>query len=308
MNAATIPDELRLTAPELARRFGVIMAAIAALVARAFLRDPRYVTIIVPLWTRLNRAASRFERIMARLAAGTPSRPSRPGRQSSPSPSELSPSSPRPSEPRPFDPRLAPLPSNHAWLSSALGSDGRCHAYQLNYLLKEPGTAALIAASPQAVRLLRPLCRILGLDPAIESQIGATEKEVVFLSIGGKDLQAFFGVEGPYWVDADNDHVIDRDPGTHQIIDAETIETEIKRLAQEVAKTVTAPAQFKGGGYKDCRREFSVLAALFAVSAEYDGDVRWKDAAAPLREAAATSQDPYRGRRSLARIRPGSRP
>src|SRR5882757_10310067 len=104
MNAATIPDELRLTAPDLARRFGVIMAAIAALVARAFLRDPRYVTIIVALWTRLNRAASRFERIMARLAAGTPSRPSRPGRQSSPRPSELSPSSPRPSEPRPFDP------------------------------------------------------------------------------------------------------------------------------------------------------------------------------------------------------------
>ena len=162
MNAATIPDELRLTAPDLARRFGVIITLLAALVARAFLRDPRYVTIIVPLWTRLNRAARRFERIMARLAAGTPSRPSRPGRPSSPRPADA-----RPAEARPFDPRLAALPSTHAWLSQALGSEGRCHASQLNYLLREPGTAALIAASPQAARLLRPLCRILGLDPAI---------------------------------------------------------------------------------------------------------------------------------------------
>ena len=68
-----------------------------------------------------------------------------------------------------------------------------------------------------------------------------------------------------------------------KLIDAETVETEIKRLAQDVNKIVTAPAQFKGGGYKDCRRQFSVLAALFAITAEYDGDIRWKDAAPQLR-------------------------
>ncbi len=62
----------------------------------------------------------------------------------------------------------------------------------------------------------------LGLDPTVESLVGATEKDVVFLSIGGKDLQAFFGVDGPYWVDFDNDGEIDRDPVTHQIVDAET--------------------------------------------------------------------------------------
>ncbi len=71
--------------------------------------------------------------------------------------------------------------------------------------------------------------------------------------------------------------------GWSKLIDAETIETQIKRLTQEVNKTVSAPAQFKGGGYKECRREFSVLAALFAVTAEYDGEARWKDAAPQLR-------------------------
>ena len=54
--------------------------------------------------------------------------------------------------------------------------------------------------------------------------------------------------------------------------------------ANRSASTVTTPSQFKGGGYKDARRDFSELAVLFAVFAQYDGDVRWKDIAAGLRE------------------------
>ena len=65
-----------------------------------------------------------------------------------------------------------------------------------------------------------------------------------------------------------------------KLIDAETLETEIKRLAQAVAQDVTSPSEFKGGAYQACRRHFSVLATLFAIAAEYDGEVRWQDAAA----------------------------
>jgi hypothetical protein len=72
--------------------------------------------------------------------------------------------------------------------------------------------------------------------------------------------------------------------GWSKVIDAETVETEIKRQSQELAKDVTAPAQFKGGGYKDCRRDFSVLAVMFGVAGEYDGEVRWKDSAPLLRD------------------------
>jgi hypothetical protein len=108
--------------------------------------------------------------------------------------------------------------------------------------------------------------------------------------------------------------------GWSKLIDAETIETEIKRLAQDVAKDVTTPAPFKGGGYKDCRREFSVLAALFAVAAEYDGEVRWQDAAAPLRDAFAraghnckvgtdqTFQEATQRKQDLADLVGGNRP
>jgi hypothetical protein len=72
-----------------------------------------------------------------------------------------------------------------------------------------------------------------------------------------------------------------------KLIDAETIETEVKRLAQAVGGSVTTPGPFKGGGYQVCRQQFSLLAVLFAVNAEYDGPVRWQDVAPGLREAFA---------------------
>jgi hypothetical protein len=108
--------------------------------------------------------------------------------------------------------------------------------------------------------------------------------------------------------------------GWSKLIDAETIETEIKRVAQDVNKDVTAPAPFKGGGYKDTRRHFSVLAALFAVTAEYDGDVRWKDGAPSLRDVFAragrnckvgtdqTFQEAAQRKQDLADLIGGNRP
>ena len=69
-----------------------------------------------------------------------------------------------------------------------------------------------------------------------------------------------------------------------KLIDAATIESEIKRLSTLVDKDVTTPTEFKGGGYKLCRRDFSLLAALFAVTGQYDGDARWKEIAPGLRE------------------------
>jgi hypothetical protein len=72
-----------------------------------------------------------------------------------------------------------------------------------------------------------------------------------------------------------------------KLIDAETIETEIKRSARMVETDVTTPSEFKGGKYQDCRRHFSVLAMLFAIAAEHDDDVRWQDVAALLRDVFA---------------------
>jgi hypothetical protein len=108
--------------------------------------------------------------------------------------------------------------------------------------------------------------------------------------------------------------------GWSKLIDAETIETEIKRLGPDLTKAVATPSEFKGGGYKECRRHFSLLAALFAVNAEYDGEIRWHDAAPTFRDLFAragynckagsdqTFQEAARRKQNLADLIAGTRP
>lgn len=105
-----------------------------------------------------------------------------------------------------------------------------------------------------------------------------------------------------------------------KLIDAETIETEIKRLSQTIGKSVTTPTAFKSGPFEDCRRDFSQLAVLFAVATEYDGEVRWKDAAPALRDLFSragrnckvgtdqTFGEATRRKQDLAELIAGSRP
>ena len=80
MQSAPLPAPVQAFAPEFAGRFGRILALLAKLVAASFLRNPRLALLIIPLWTRLNRAARRCERLMAHLAAGRLPKPRKPGR------------------------------------------------------------------------------------------------------------------------------------------------------------------------------------------------------------------------------------
>jgi hypothetical protein len=64
--------------------------------------------------------------------------------------------------------------------------------------------------------------------------------------------------------------------GWSQLISSTTIEDEIKAIKREVDKNITTPSDFAGRGHKTIRREFSILAMLFAIIAEYEGDVRFK--------------------------------
>lgn len=64
--------------------------------------------------------------------------------------------------------------------------------------------------------------------------------------------------------------------GWAAIISSSTIEDEIKALKSKVDAEITTPSDFAGKGYKLARRDFSVLAMLFGIIGEYDGDVRFK--------------------------------
>lgn len=72
-----------------------------------------------------------------------------------------------------------------------------------------------------------------------------------------------------------------------KLLSAGSIEDEVKAIKLAVDKDVTTPTDFAGKGYKECRRHFSMLAVLFAIINEYDGDVRWKNDAASARDVFA---------------------
>jgi hypothetical protein len=132
-------------APDFAARLGVILAGLAALVARRFLRDPFRAPLIVELWTRLTRAAHRLDRAFARLAAGLPPAPKLRRRHAA---------GPR---------RASALPTRRGWLAAALGSEAAAYASQIESLLAEPAAADALARSLAARRTLAPIRRMLGL-------------------------------------------------------------------------------------------------------------------------------------------------
>jgi hypothetical protein len=148
VQAALIPAPVQAFAPDFARRLGVILAALTALIARRFLREPRLAALIVPLWTRLRRAAGRFERLMVGLAAGRLPRPRRSGAPSSASPGC-------------GHCGAGALPTGRGWLVAALGPEAAVCATQLAALLAEPATVELLALAPSARRILRPIARML---------------------------------------------------------------------------------------------------------------------------------------------------
>lgn len=135
------------SAPVVAVRLGIILRALAGLVARAFLRDPRHVALIIPLHGYITRTIRRFEAALARTAPYPP-RP------------------PRPRTARQSITRISVLPRRRGWLVETLRHEAAGYGSQLAYLLNEPETARLLAAAPHAARVLRPICHLLGIRPA----------------------------------------------------------------------------------------------------------------------------------------------
>jgi hypothetical protein len=113
-------------------------------------RDRRLAPLVLLLWPYLHRLATRFEALARRIDAGEAAlrrapttRPPRPPRARSPG-----------------------LPDGFGWLlrialeTAPLGS-------QIRQMLGDPDHAALLT-DPRAGRILRPLCRMLGIRPSPE--------------------------------------------------------------------------------------------------------------------------------------------
>ena len=141
MTEASPVLRVQATAPEMVRRLGLIVGGLAAVIARRFLRDPKFGALVAPLWSWLNRTVQRFGRARPPVATR---------RQVV-----------RTAPPRDAQARLR-LPQGRGWLVQALGWEAAGYGSQLQALLAEPEMQALLDAVPAVGRALRPLGRMLG--------------------------------------------------------------------------------------------------------------------------------------------------
>jgi len=181
----------------IAARFALIMAGLRAAVAIACgppplggplvfrLSRPLAANLAARLHGRLGKMMQAFAALVAHLTefgADAPPRPPRrkpaprPDVAASPAP-DAPPDTPQtrpqgtswvPAAARPESPPRPPrLPGNVGWLTG-LSPAAAAGASQLRHLLMDPEVLDLLRASPALVRMLRPLCRMLGVDLPVE--------------------------------------------------------------------------------------------------------------------------------------------
>ncbi|MCC6718909.1 MAG: hypothetical protein IT555_13580 [Acetobacteraceae bacterium] len=128
-----------------------ILTGICAMIGHHAVRSPIHALLGRIHWY-LWRTATRLDRLALRWQAGKLSPPrTRPTRATTPA-------KPPPADAPPKPPRL---PTRDAWLIRLVQPTAQ-FAGQIEVFLADPDTRALLAAAPQAGRLLRPLCRALG--------------------------------------------------------------------------------------------------------------------------------------------------
>jgi hypothetical protein len=133
--------------------FSHILTDLQAVIAVHAARNRALTVLLVALWGRIARMRTRLERLVALWRAG-----------------QL---------PPPRAPRVGGaagmqagarrvFPSKLAWLTRMLGYEVAAFGGQLRHLMTDAECVAFLAAVPQAGRILRPLLRMLSIDPLPE--------------------------------------------------------------------------------------------------------------------------------------------
>ncbi len=137
--------------PSLSQRLTLVVQALRAAIAAHAARDRTAVAVAWLVWPYLNRLAARFAALTLRVQAGK-------------GVVVVVPATSRPrAAPETPHPRPPGLPQGFAWLARLTPSILPLRS-QVCHLLGDPELAALLAAAPQAGRILRPLCRMLGIE------------------------------------------------------------------------------------------------------------------------------------------------
>ena len=147
------PLPLTPALPDVADRLAGIVEALRRAVAARASRRWAFAPLALLLWPYLHGIAVRFDRLATRLRQGRV-------RARSPRPTAA-----RTDAPTRTKPRSRLLPRGWAWLIRAV-PDAAGYGSQLRHLLAQPEMISLLEAAPQAGRMLRPLCRALGIGPS----------------------------------------------------------------------------------------------------------------------------------------------
>lgn len=153
MNLLTDPPSLSLPFVLRALRGGV-----AAFGGRRWLEQ----ALVMLLYRRLGEICGQMERLMARFAAGRLVRIGpRPPRQAI---------ADADANAAAWGKRQRPTrlwPTEFGWLCRAAGYEAAGFGGHLRVILAHPEMVELLCAAPQALRLLRPVCRMLGVEPGM---------------------------------------------------------------------------------------------------------------------------------------------
>lgn len=149
---------IALPSPSVADRVAGIIDALCIAVPTLIARDRSAGPLTILIYSRLRRLRARFAALAARVAAGTLPAARRRAAACPEMPAA------RPMQPR--TPRL--LPGGFGWLAR-LVKGAACFGGQLQHLLlTDPEMASLLAAAPQAGRILRSLLWMTAIRPLPE--------------------------------------------------------------------------------------------------------------------------------------------
>ena len=128
----------------LGQAFAAILTGICGIVAHHAVRSPIGALLSAIHW-RLNRLNNRLDALIQRWLAGTLPAPR---------------ARPASGAPRPERSKAPYYPAAPGWLLRLVQPTGQ-YIMQVELFLARPETRALLAAAPQAGRILRPLCRAM---------------------------------------------------------------------------------------------------------------------------------------------------
>jgi len=165
-----------------------LCGAVAARIAPGVAGWAMQVLMIRLVWTRIRRTEGRIKRMLALFQAGR-LRPA--GVPEVRDRERVT----QPARTRAASPALG-LPRSFAWLIPFVPYQAAGYASQLRYLLADPEMVALLAAAPQARRVLAPVCRMLGIEAELLVPVGPDDPGLAEVSEVEPEAGCAVGLRG----------------------------------------------------------------------------------------------------------------